>query len=723
MTPRRLWLDSETYCDEPLKHGVYKYAERAEVMLIAWAIDDEPAQVWDLTADEPRPLALTRAIYDPAVEVWAHNAGFDAPVLDQASLRQRWLPFPVPVHRWRCSMAQALTHGLPGSLDALCDILDVPQDAAKMKDGRRLVHLFCKPLPKARKLRRATRETHPDEWARFKEYAASDINAMRACAARIPTWNYRGPEVALWHLDQQINARGIAVDGALVDGAIAAVEQAQAQLAHAVDERTQGEVTAATQRDKLLKHILRAHHIDLKDLREDTVRKYVEDPNLPPAVRDLLVIRLQAATASTSKYQALKRAVTGGRLRGASQFSGARRTRRWAGRLFQPQNLFRPDLPQHVIAAGIDALIAGTADLVTDDVMRLAANAVRGCLIAAPGRKLVAADLANIEGRAAAWLAGENWKLDAFRAFDAGEGPDLYRVAYARAFAIDVADVTKEQRQIGKVMELMLQYEGGVGAFITGAATYGIDLDDMAERSWESLPPATRAEAEDFRQWLVSRRIDEYAEAQGVLAADVPPSRRAALQNAAQHGLSDRTFVACEALKRLWREAHPKIVATWRDLRNAAICAVRNPGQAFRAGRILARRDIADDVGDWLRLQLPSGRFLCYPSPDVRGDAVTYLGVSQYNRKWSRLSTYGGKLFENACQSLARDVLADNLAGIEAAGYPIVLTVHDEVITEPLAVPEFNAAGLSALLARNASWSKGLPLAASGFEANRYQKG
>lgn len=717
----QLWLDLETYSPTPITAGTHRYAEAAEVMLFAWAIDGAPPAVWDLTAGEPCPPALSSALDDPRVELWAHNAAFDRTLLRHALHLAPSLP------RWRCNMAQAMCHGLPGSLDHLCTILKVPQDEAKLKEGRQLVHLFCKPRPKNHKLRRATRDTHPEEWSRFVAYAAADITAMRAVNARLPTWNYRGSELALWHLDQTINDRGFAADTDLAQAAIRAVERAQAGLARQVSDATDGAVTAATQRDKLLNYILDAHGVTLPDMRADTLERRLDDPDLPSEVRDLIAIRLQASTSSTAKYAKLLAAASSdGRMRGGLQYSGAQRTRRWAGRLFQPQNMPRPTLDAQTIATGIDAIKVDAADLVTDNVMALASNAIRGCIVAAPGRKIVAADLANIEGRAAAWLAGEKWKLAAFATYDRKEGPDLYCVSYGRAFNVAASSIDKKtldgylQRQIGKVMELMLQYEGGVGAFLTGAATYGIDLDDMTARAWDTLPTDVRDEAEGFRKWLVSMRVADWIErhtSEGKAPPKPPPEVVAELTLKAQHGLPARTFVVCDALKRLWRLAHPAIVAYWKALRDAAVLATQNPGQAYRAGRILARRD-----GAWLRLQLPSGPFLCYPSPDVRGESLTYMGVDQYTRKWSRLSTYGGKLFENACQALSRDVLASSMPRIEAAGFPLVLTVHDEVITEPDDSPEFSAVRLAGLMAIPPAWAEGLPLAAEGFEAERYRK-
>lgn len=335
--------------------------------------------------------------------------------------------------------------------------------------------------------------------------------------------------------------------------------------------------------------------------------------------------------------------------------------------------------------------------------MSLASNAIRGCIIAGPGCKLVVGDLANIEGRMAAWLAGENWKLDAFRAFDSGIGADLYKVAYGRAFNVSAMFDEKTpagylQRQIGKVMELMLQYQGGVGAFLTGAATYGIDLEKMMRAAWPTLPPDILKQSQDFYDWTVEQLRTTF-------------------------GLSREVFVCCDALKRLWRRAHPNIVAIWEELENACIYAIENPGRQITVRGRHIRRD-----GTWLRIQLPSGRYLCYPEPIVtydkegRNPKISYAGNNQYTRKWCRLGTYGGKLFENVTQAAARDVLAYSMPSVEEAGYPIVLSVHDELVTEPPDTNDYILAELCRLMAAGQPWLESLPLAASGFETQRYAK-
>jgi DNA polymerase len=357
MTPRKLWIDLETFSSVAIKHGAHRYATQAEIILLAWALDDGPVSVWDCTLDPLPPAELLHAEFD---EIWAHNSGFDRTVLRACK------PHLVPTEpsHWRDTMVQAYAHGLPGALGTLCDILGVPTDKAKDKEGKTLIRLFCIPPAKNLKRGRATRETHPQEWAKFVEYAALDIEAMREVHRRLPRWNYQGDELALWHLDQRINDRGVMIDMDLARGAIRAVERAQADLKARTQELTGGEVESTTKRDQFLAHLLEQYGVALPDVQISTLERRLSDPDLDAGLRELLAIRLQASSTSTAKYNTLINATNDDdRLRGVLQFDGAGRTRRWAGRLFQPQNLPRPTLKNDDIDFGIEAIKLGAAHL------------------------------------------------------------------------------------------------------------------------------------------------------------------------------------------------------------------------------------------------------------------------------------------------------------------------------------------------------------------------
>lgn len=688
-----LWYDSETFSATPIKNGTYKYAENARIDIVSYAIDDGPVNVIDFTLDDPHDVWMLQDLLANAGTIIAHNAMFDRSVLRLGNLK-----IDIPIAKWRCSMVKALLHGLPGGLDKLCAILNVPQDLAKHKEGKALMMLFCKPLGKNRKLDVADRTTHPAEWARYLDYAKNDISAMREVWKRLPKWNYSEDnagalERGLWHLDQKINDRGVPVDVPLVQAAIRATDDEQARLKEQVENHTDGYVHAATQRDKMLDFIFAEYGVAPQDLTKSSVAKLLEE-DLDPMLRELLLIRQQASRSSTAKYAAFARGVNADdRLRGMLQFSGAARTRRDAGRTVQLQNLAsRGLLKQNEIELGIEALMAGAEALVFDDVMQLTASTIRSVIAPKPGRKLVVADLANIEGRGLAWLAGEEWKLQAFRDYDEGRGPDLYKMAYAKSFGVSPDEVDAFGRQIGKTQELALGYAGGIGAFLTFSLAFGIDLDEMADLAWPALPQDVIEEAEDFIEWQAG---------QGRL-----------------YPISHRATVVCEVFKRLWRHAHPMTVRLWAELKDGFITATRHPSTTFRYRGLKFRRD-----GAWLRVQLPSGRALCYPHPEVDDSGqCSYMGVHQFTRKWTRIKTHGGKLAENAVQSLSRDVMFDRLQPIEAAGYPLIMRVHDEVITETPDEDTYNVDGLCQLLAIAPDWADGFPLAAAGFEGYRYRK-
>ncbi|MBD2786553.1 DNA polymerase I [Xenorhabdus sp. DI] len=656
-------------------------------MLFAYAFGNSPAKVWDVTRNTAMPDELRTALANPSIRTVWHNGGmFDSIIL------QHTLGIDIPLERLHDTLVQALAHGLPGSLGALCDVLGISADKAKDKEGKALINLFCKPRPKNVKYRRATRLTHPEEWQRFISYAGSDIEAMREVYRKLPKWNLNPIETALWHLDQRINRRGICMDIDLANSALSAVEQEQKRLAKRTQEMTDGEVQAATQRDAMLRHIIKAFGIELPDMQKSTLERRLADPDLPFALRELLTIRLQSSTTSTSKYKALLKSVSSdGRLRGTKQFCGASRTGRWAGRIFQPDNLPRPTLPQDTINTGIEALKTDCADLLFDNIMELTSSAIRGVIIAPADKKLVVTDLSNIEGRMLAWLAGEHWKLRAFSDYDNGTGPDLYKLAYARAFNIKPDEVTKDQRQIGKVMELGLGYGGGVAAFLTFAMTYGMDLDDLADAALPNIPATVQRDA---RRW--------YTES---------------VKKNNTYGLGERVFITCDSLKRMWRNAHTATVPFWYKLEEAVRRAISSPGTTILCRKLRIRRD-----GAWLRVVLPSGRAVCYPSPRLDDGQISYMGTNPYSRKWQRLKTYGGKLVENVTQAAARDVLAGNMPRIEEAGYAIVLTVHDEVLTEAPDTLGYSHEHLSTLLATTPDWAPDLPLSAGGFEAYRYKK-
>ena len=686
-----MWLDLETYSRADLKHtGAYRYAEdpSTEITLFGYAFDDEPAQVWDLTQGGPMPERIAQALDDPEVTFIAHNSGFDRTVL-KAVCDAR---FGDPT-RWWDSMIQAYSMSLPGALGALSEVLQLPVDKAKDKDGRRLVLKFCKPNAKGE---RAGKDTHPEDWARFVNYCRLDVEAMRETANRIPIWNRRDFIREEWITDQRINDRGINIDVDLVREAVQAADVERKENNEEMQARTDGAVETTGQREEMLKFILATYGVTLPDMQKTTLERRLNDPDLPKEVHDLIALRLKSTKASVKKFTALKEATCeDGRLRGTLQFMGAARTGRWSGRIFQPQNLPRGTMKPEEVDKCIAVLKSGLGNTLLDDVNDAVSNCIRGAVCAPEGKKLVVADLSNIEGRVLAWLAGEEWKIEAFKAFDAGHGPDLYKATYGRTFGIKPDEVTKKQRQVGKVLELGLGYAGGVGAFVTFSNAYRVDLTELAHLTRTTIDKEYWDDAESSYDFFVENKLTL--------------------------GLSHDVFVACDAIKRAWRAAHPAITGFWHRIETACVECMKHGG-SHQVGSL----KVMQPRKGWLVVVLPSGRGVVYPSVAMpkKGErcAFTYAGVDQYSRQWKRIKTYAGKITENIVQATARDILMRGIQNAEAQGYEVVMHVHDEIISETPNTDRYSTEGLSRCMTTMPTWAEGLPLAAAGFEADRYRK-
>lgn len=698
-----LWLDLETYSELDIKSvGTYNYAANCEILLCAYAIDDAPAEVWDCTTGDPMPDLLLAAIANRRIIITAHNAMFDRNVLtEQMDEYEPHIP------RWRCTMAQALSHALPGKLSDLCRVLKVPEDKSKIAEGKKLINLFCKPQPANRKIRRATRETHPEEWARFIKYAANDIEAMRECHKRMPTWNWDETAIAEWHFDQQMNDFGFAVDTDLTAaGARAAVEEKE-RITKRFAELTEGIVARPSQRAQFMAFLNNRYDLSLDNTQGGTFTALMaERDDLPADCRELMQLSISANKTSTAKYAALNAAVSpDGRFRGGLQFAGASRTRRFAGRIFQPQNLPARGLPpQDEIDYYIKALKSNTHTMLCDgDLMKLGAAALRGCVIAPEGKKLVVSDLSNIEGRVLAWLAGENWKLQAFRDYDAGTGPDLYNITAVSIIGGDPWDVAKSDRNVfGKVPDLASGYQGGVAGYQTFARSYGVRMADHWDTMQKMIDKAFVLKAhENLRKWgyeqLESLNIDE------------------------------TEWLASETCKLAWRARHPATCKLWYDLQDAAVSAIRIPGRVFKVGQHLKLMSTTLHGHRWLLMKLPSGRFLTYFEPAITKDgSITYWGEAteqgKTTRQWIQCFTHGGKFTGNCCQTTARDILVPSMPKAAQMGGSPILSVHDEVLVEADDNDDFTVDDLNRIIAENPAWAGDLPLAADGFEAPRYRK-
>lgn len=733
--PELLYLDFETYSGTDLKKvGSYAYAEHpsTEVLICTYAFDDQPVQVWDCTDGSDMPGDLHRALRrlvkpNSRIKMVWHNGS----MFDRLIMKHCW-GFDIPVSNTIDTMIWAFRHALPGSLDALCEVLGVSADNAKDKRGKALIQRFSKPTPKNYKIRRYTAETHPDEWALFIKYAVSDITAMREVFHKLPRWGNSEFEDRVLELDQLINDRGFKVDVALAEAAIEAVEKHKAQLQEEAQRKYGGSLTG---KDFLpiLRELAPAHRIH--NAQKSTLNDLLADDDLPDDARTIIEMRLGAASTASTKYNPLLLGRSSDdRRRGCLQYGGAKRTLRWAGKGFQPQNLARGYYHDDELDKGISALLKGRAHR-RFDVAKLTASTVRSCIIPEVGHKFVVADYSNVEGRGLAWLAGEETALDTFRA-----GLDIYCVTAGKMFGMDPDDIKKnfkEIRQIGKACELGLGYEGGVGAFVTFAKNLGLDLIEMAKTMNGTFPDHI---------WSATARGYEWARIQEAKRPPHPGEK----DDRPSYILDKKVWRTCDAIKRMWRESHPETVAFWRDLKDGILAAVRNPGREFWAGAHLRKngerairiwRTVETDSsgrkvpGWWLCMELPSGRILSYPGIGVSVTKETdedgrvntnvrikYQGENQLTRQWTTLYTHGGKACENIVQALCRDLLAYAMINVERGGYPIVLSVHDELVCETPDLPEYNVAELERLMCELPEWAEGFPLVAEGAEMKRYAK-
>lgn len=732
-------IDFETRSEVDLKaSGVHVYAEHesTEVLCLAWAIGDEPVSVWH--AGGPAPARLFAHVASGgAVRAW--NAGFELTIWEHVLSRQ--LPRRPPLRAGQTfdTMVQALVLALPGSLE-LCAVA-MGASIKKDAEGKALMRRMCKPLPSWIKSGAGAKwHDTPEARARLGEYCKVDVEVERQLAARLAPLS--DSERRNWLLDRRVNSRGVPIDLVSVANARRIIDGESAWVNDDMSRATGGLVAKATNAPALQKW-LAARGIYLDDMRKQTVSDTtkqlrsalasIEASAMPEALRsemadaltdaiDVLELRTAGGGAAVKKLNAMQVSTSAdGRARDLLRY-GVATTGRWAGTRIQIHNLKRPTLELDEIADAIELMRDARTGA---DMLRyshgqpsdVVASCLRAMICAPPGREFIGGDFANIEGRVLAWLAGEAWKLQAFRDFDTvipgkfdkkGKplrvGADLYMLAYSRSFGVEVSDVSKPQRQIGKVQELALGYQGGVGAFMSMAAIYGISIPELAAAviaaagaQWAPFVADLWAKpfsAMHYAQWKSELTRDEWAALKFVVAR--------------------------------WRAAHPETLAFWYDLQNCAQSATLNRGQTYatKTGSIRFQCN-----KHFLFCQLPSGRVLAYPQPSVvpKRDGITgqIRDTLQYRtvvkNSWVKSWTYGGHLAENVTQAAARDLLADSMHRLEAKGYPLIMHVHDEDLSE-VAAGFGSLAEYEAIMGASEPWAYGLPVAAEAWRGVRYQK-
>lgn len=446
----RAHVDFETrsYADL-LRCGAHVYAAdpSTDILVMAWCLGDGPVLPW--RPGEPFPEALAQHIAAGG-EMWAHNAQFERLIWQHAG-RRHGFP-PVRLDQWHCTAALAANMGLPRSLGDAAAALGGEQPQ-KDPTGRRVMLKLSQPRRDGGGF--WARETAPADFAHLDRYCIGDVKAERGLTKRL--YAIQPIERDIYLLDQRINDRGIRLDRVLVAAMQEIVDAELARIDARIGEITGYAATAATQVARILSWC-QSRGVSLPGLAAGDIRHALKHTDMPNDVEAVLLLRQEAAKSSTAKLQAFTDcAGNDDRCRGLLLYAGAARTRRWAGRLAQPQNLPRGSLPEEDMSSALGMVLRRETDglrAIYGSALDAVSSLLRGCLVAEASHDLLSADYANIEGRALAWLAGEEWKLEAFRAFDRKEGPDLYRVAYSRAMGTPVRDVTSKQRQVGKVIEL-----------------------------------------------------------------------------------------------------------------------------------------------------------------------------------------------------------------------------------------------------------------------------
>ena len=666
MTPvHHLSIDIETYSDQEIgKTGLYRYAQSPAfaILLFAYSLDGAPVQVVDLTRPGARlPAEVVRWLFDPACIKHAYNAAFEWYCLSRffhlegstSYPPEKWLP------QWHCTMLHGLYCGYTAGLDATGRALGLPQDKQKLSAGKALIRYFCVPCKPTKSNGGRTRnlpQHDPAKWELFQTYNGQDVVTEMEIERRLSRFPVPDSVQAQWVTDQIINARGVAVDMPLVTGALELEAQArQDYIAEAVSLTGLDNPNSVAQLSRWLQEETGE---EVADLRKDTVADLLGKELPGDKARRVLEIRQELGKTSNKKYTALAQAVCAdGRVRGLLQFYGANRTGRWAGRIVQPQNLPRTYIDGALLPLArelVKGREAAGLRVVFGSVPDTLSQLIRTAFVSTPGHTLVDADFSAIEARMIAWLAGEEWVLEVFRTHG-----KIYEAAAAQMFGVPIEAIKKgnpeySYRQKGKVATLALGYQGGVGSLVSmGALRMGIpeeDLPDIVER---------------------------------------------------------------------WRNANPAIVQFWYTVEAAAREAVEHGRRVeLNGGRLVFAREM-DESNDFLTIQLPNGRKLYYAHPHMGVNrfgrpALCYWGMDQKTHKWGVVETYGGKLVENITQAAARDCLAEAVERLEAAGYPVVFHIHDEVVID--APPGRDSLEeVIDILRQVPPWAEGLPLNADGW--------
>ena len=489
---KTLSIDIETYSDVPLqKSGVYRYCESPnfEILLFGYSADSGPVQVVDLACGEKIPADVLDALTDDAVTKWAFNASFERvclsrylrdlgisldPFHDKHPLSQEVARFLNP-ESWRCSMVWAATMGLPLSLEGVGSVLGLEKQ--KLTEGKELIKFFCQPCAPTKTNGQRTRNCPfhaPDKWDAFKRYNLRDVETEMGIQKRLAKFPVPDQVWEEYHIDQEINDRGVRLDMELVRATIDMDTRSRQELTTAMKRMTSLENPNSVQQ---MKQWLSDNGMETESLDKKAVAELLKDA--PAELREVLSLRQQLAKSSVRKYQAMENTVcSDSRARGMFQFFGAARTGRFSGRNIQLQNLPQNHLPDLAEARAL--VRAGDFDavkLLYEDVPDTLSQLIRTAFIPKDGAQFLVADFSAIEARVIAWYAGETWRQKVFE-----KGGDIYCASASQMFKVPVEKhgINGHLRQKGKIAELALGYGGSVGALkAMGAIEMGLTEDEL----------------------------------------------------------------------------------------------------------------------------------------------------------------------------------------------------------------------------------------------------
>lgn len=855
----KVHLDFETRSEmDVTKVGAFRYAmdPSTEILIACWCLEEngKRSAIRSWAQGDSDPRELIDAIANGATIV-AHNAMFEYAIWNYvAKEKLDW--GPLRSEQMDCTMARAHTMALPSSLEQATEVLGL--EVRKNKEGKALIRKFSvMQKPKSKKVDQSPYWIHPKDdpeaFSRFVSYCADDVRAECALDDVLPQLSLSERQV--FHFDLKINERGFALDTRLMRKAKAFLDEAAGQVDREIRDLTDGEVPKATQVARL-KTWLGSRGIEVTTMQKGAIEDIVattRDKEDPVAEKVIRLRQLGAKATSLAKYgSGLACVGFDGRARGLLKYHKAT-TGRWAGSLYQPHNLERVDWDRdgtliekmlQILDQAPDADQAVVwAQLCGYEPLKAIGKCTRAMIVAGDGKELIGADFSNVEGRGAAWITNEHWKIRAFQEYDEGTGPDLYNLAYARAFGVDVTTVAKPMRQIGKVMELaciaagqmvltqdglvpiehitlahkvwdgeewvrheglifrglrqVLEYRGlqatedhvvwtheigpvplwmavATGCTLVrsamGAEVLRVYVEPLRHTFARGSPcgssggvpvfdlknagPRHRFTVSGFlvhncgyqggpgayAKMAATFAMDLEAICESVMAAANPElwekcAWKYGLPGTNHNGMGRDVWIAMRYIVDSWRASHPNVVQTWWDLQDAFVEAVSAPGNVIELlnGRV---KVYCQPNRQFMFMYLPSGRPLAYyrprvitrEEPDHRGGTRTRRSVvieGRDSRKgesyWGDVHLYGGLEFENLIQAMCRDLLVYAMFGLERAGYPVALHVHDEAVVEVLA-DHGSVEEVQQIMGRLPRYATGFPLTSKAWRDVRYVK-